>query len=931
MNSTSRRLIQLVALFAMLAPGALVHAQNIMRDVYAGPVFRTWVDVPANSLVVVESSNLSAGADTVVHLWDPSTQTEVAYNDDWNGLSSLITYNNPNAFTKTYMVLVRSYSTFTTGTANLVVNTSGNNQSFTNIPVGGSMFFVSASNYTESVLIRSGSGPAAGAVSDTVLYGFDSASHMVAFDDDGGVGYASALLPDTRLQRVILAPYWPDGAGTAHLYSNDINSDADSDGVGNAIESALGTCASSCPGVVNPKDTDRDGISDRFEVFGYEGDDGDVLYFGSWGANPRHKDLYVDVDWDIAIGANPVDANKAIEIANAFAGGSAADLGNTDGQPGVSVHVDNGIAAPAGEFRYGDFGGSTAMWTYRDCEERLVNQSATRQSFIRQAFGYVGNGGQTPGFGTCFGWGMRDPIRTFIHELGHTLKIDHHGVNQWGALNCKPNYRSVMNYTWQFDASVTFSNGSLGTVLNPASVVESTGIGQSPAYLATPPFSFSTQGNAVDWDRDGTFQTQAQRAGLTHLNRDCGALAANTTRLADGTRTPWVVPSAMTTPALVKLGSRLYAFWVGNDDRLRYRQGALSSSPANGSCPNGAALGTQCMTWNAVQTVATTYNVGGFSATVMSNSIVLAYRAIDPAGTNTNLIYVKSSTGVSSAGNVSGWTADASRGVRTVYEPEIDLFTINAGTFGTTPTQVLALFYRSTTNNEYRWMTATGPTGTWTDRNQMRDANGAIMTGGFSPTVAARGSGTTAEYCGVFPDNGSLAQFHCFDRSTSRWRWANAFGVVGSKAGLAFHTRRKADGTPLTAAKDGQWYIATVEGATDAIPTIRITTGIAAANTTPNTGFTYSRSYIVNVWDRQQPGAGIPLFEDETVGSMKALKIWVVNVEWANPGIDFLPFVDGTPNVQLKDGSDWRLMARGICENLRGSSYCGAADPVTGY
>ncbi len=42
---------------------------------------------------------------------------------------------------------------------------------------------------------------------------------------------------------------------------------------------------------------------------------------------------------------------------------------------------------------------------------------------------------------------IEDEAGTFMHELGHTLCLKHGGGDN---LNCKPNYYSVMNYTWQF-------------------------------------------------------------------------------------------------------------------------------------------------------------------------------------------------------------------------------------------------------------------------------------------------------------------------------------------------------------------------------------------------------------------------------------------------------------------------------------------------
>ncbi|MEX2185792.1 MAG: right-handed parallel beta-helix repeat-containing protein [Pirellulales bacterium] len=105
---------------------------------------------------------------------------------------------------------------------------------------------------------------------------------------------------------------------------------------------------------------------------------------------------------------------------------------------------------------------------------------------------------------------------TFMHEFGHALGLGHGGGD---GSNYKPNYHSLMNYTWQFsnalfDASWDFDY-SIGTfpALNENNLVESAGIGGhvghqtqfsfvNPATGAVTPVVVAENG-AVDWNNDG--------------------------------------------------------------------------------------------------------------------------------------------------------------------------------------------------------------------------------------------------------------------------------------------------------------------------------------------------------------------------------------------------------------------------------------------
>jgi probable HAF family extracellular repeat protein len=98
---------------------------------------------------------------------------------------------------------------------------------------------------------------------------------------------------------------------------------------------------------------------------------------------------------------------------------------------------------------------------------------------------------------------------TFMHELGHTLGLRHGGTDH---LNFKPNYHSVMNYTWQvpqwgysgswiLDYSAQAFND-----LNENALSEPAGIGGHPNHVVpiqTVPNWFVPETGPVDWNRDG--------------------------------------------------------------------------------------------------------------------------------------------------------------------------------------------------------------------------------------------------------------------------------------------------------------------------------------------------------------------------------------------------------------------------------------------
>src|SRR6185295_10405450 len=77
--------------------------------------------------------------------------------------------------------------------------------------------------------------------------------------------------------------------------------------------------------------------------------------------------------------------------------------------------------------------------------------------------------------------------RTFMHELGHSLGLQHGGLDE---VNYKPNHFSVMNYMYQVYRNknpIPLDYGRVATTLDETSLDETVGIpktGLSPADLA---------------------------------------------------------------------------------------------------------------------------------------------------------------------------------------------------------------------------------------------------------------------------------------------------------------------------------------------------------------------------------------------------------------------------------------------------------------
>lgn len=367
----------------------------------APPVYIEYVTIPTSSSVVFETSDLTGSADPVLHLLRDDGAggwVQVAINDDFSGLglNSRISYTNGSAYTD-FLLILRSYSTATSGTCDL---SKGGSLHHADAPVGG--WFAAASIFTFNsgdelrTVHHTGYSEAPALLVKFSTYYLPSG---VALGNAPG-GTARITLDGAETYFLVGTPQTKDGsgyqelrAGAALVMSNDVGSDADGDGIGDDLEAALTTCATLTGCGFNAAngsgfDTDRDGLSDGEEVFGVAGTLGngvDDLPFARWGASPKKKDIFVEMDWLTTFGGVVTSGESPfqwirdhptgdigpwkgtleawVNTARApFLQAPITHAKNPDGSTGIEVHFDLGVAplAASDEAKFGAWSNGSA-------------------------------------------------------------------------------------------------------------------------------------------------------------------------------------------------------------------------------------------------------------------------------------------------------------------------------------------------------------------------------------------------------------------------------------------------------------------------------------------------------------------------------------------------------------------------------------------
>ena len=248
--------------------------------------------------------------------------------------------------------------------------------------------------------------------------------------------------------------------------------------------------------------------------------------------DPNVRDLYVELDWmrDPTNNSHAPSTGVIQAVKDAFAAAPVpitlhVQLGEvpSDSIRGGeipfhkdSIRVDSSLSTPPGFYRLKEYYFGTradrentstspywSAWSpYPDSiKDRLT---AKRQAFHYEMIIYKQQENSNSGWAEVGGndfvislgtftpsMGSTDQQKgTMMHEIGHNLNL-RHGGNQ--DTNCKPNYLSIMSYTFQFAANadsgrpLDFSRVRLNDINEVGGVLE-----QSPAV--TPSYTYSTGG-----------------------------------------------------------------------------------------------------------------------------------------------------------------------------------------------------------------------------------------------------------------------------------------------------------------------------------------------------------------------------------------------------------------------------------------------------
>ncbi len=899
------------------------------------------VTLSAGQTVVFQTTALTSGADPVMSVLTAAGVEVAADNDGAGGKNALIVYTP--ATSGIYKVLVRARTSISGGTCTVAQNGA---PKWTNVAFSGAPTLVSSLRAKETLeTVRLPNGAAA----TQVIYvlkgdGIGIERRALGGGTSGGALLSFTTTPGSKL--VLYAVRAGTPGGQLGWVRNDAaisGHDTDKDGLGNELEAAIGTCSTptgtvtgpdgegfDCALTADPRDTDGDGISDAWELVGRR-DATPHQPLPLWGANPRHKDVFLEVDFlQLKVTENDIkmEPANALKMAAIYADqietwhpllqlAHAVSLRNPDRKPGISLHLDTGVAPadPSHATIYGNWGGhnvlACAVQSDGSCTKQVVEDvwrdqmSSARRGIFHYAGGFQGLAASTGEY-LIYSTFAQNSLRLPAHEFGHSLGFGHSGRtgnNGDPDANCKPGYPSHMNYAY-FDENggttnnVGFSDGLSRGPINNVSVPER-GFTSDARYLLhlreVFEYNVDAANGHVDWNRDGVFSTTPVRAYTNFRPGGQGCEWTRYNKVAVG-------GSAGTgTPALGHLGTRTYALYTHatTGQLMRSWTTSTTSTGLNFECPNlGDCDGVTFSTP---------------SARPLDASAGLAAIRLRLGGVETLLVVVNDSSGrlwetrLSVSGGVEQWTAP------------VQINTVLAQGEPTLAADGTALAYVAFKGTDGRIRTNRFSGGGWQGEQQARTLDG--VPSGFAPVplpamsaMASPGLGYTympgfvgRHLFGAFANGVGAVDLWRFDPVAALWTKTTALPdrpVIRRRPSMAWVPSQR------TAEWPGTFYLGYLASDSPTMPFdeprfVRSFTTLTSAGAVERVG-------LLSPFDNNGTNlVGIALSYDASIDvNLRAL------VVKPNGVVEIRPNADGITGFTQRAVNDWEWLSMTTCRTL---------------
>lgn len=919
------------------------------------PIYTRFFNLDPNETYSWRMHNLTAGSESIMRLFrmDVSltqgyteSATEVANGFTGSGgtAESEITNFSPDT-SGTYLLVVHSPYSFLDGIGDLSFN--GGAIVYLNVAFGGRMNYTCRLKDGEKVHTVYEPAPdgadrhqllvANSVYSDGYFFGGDSNGRR-------GVDYTHQGASTNQYNVAYVASYNAYSGAISHVW-NDANDDDDGDGLGNLLEESIGTCPNHNYGTYtnsgwpcwtyDSRDTDGDGLSDYEELFGVtEHKCTSFPYFTCyyestplrwWGADPLHKDVFVEVDYEegvLASGENVLFDNRKLNWAQNYQGfflaGSASEVGNPSGLNGIHLHLDvegtdnGGLASGNNPVLMFDSGESEQLdedackgKEYRD--RRTDSQRSQRHRlFHYQCMRPSWGGGQE--WKLAFRSGRSSRISA--HELGHSLLLGHGGFEH---LNGKPNYYSLMNYAFQ-NTAPGFSLDVMAP-LNPTSLCETAGVGSpntSTHLEGAHGFSVAADDVGVDWNRDGVFSSCSVPVSGS-INWTGAGNHAHTQATAEIHQMTNADPLGRAAAARIDVAGleRVYVFWghPNAHDPFPYEMsGKFNSFPGDCLRANPVEDGCFGAVWqdfNADLGRARHVAAATLEDSQANPHIYLAV-AYDGYNGSAGGVRVLKATPLADPFNP---TPDLD--VTIVFDTSDDVY-LTGDASGPPAIEVhdgkLHVVWQESSTNEI-WHTEMNTLEYWSPAAPVTDPNSSVLTSAAPPALATNPHADTLQLLRTNPSSSHLELF----RQTTASDWvpdsdisipAVDAHITPAKPSLAWKGFDSPDGP-------GFWQIA-FERPQDEHPHDRPWRMLYVGRDLNNNVF-HKIGNFAHKWNHS---SHVQLMRTPGDASLHAARVIAEKLDTGDfrSTVEFVPYADGIYDYDLKDNNDFFSMSYGACE-----------------